>query len=222
MTTCLGRELLERPVSGDEIERLSFERIEGLGVRQNLTDAEWLVARRLVHTTGDGSVARSLVFAAGWEAAATAALRAGEAVYCDAAMAKAGISRARLARATSRVPEIVCEVAAPDVAAAARESGVPRSVHAVRKAAAAMGTGGIWLFGNAPTGLMELVRLHREEGFRPSFVAALPVGFVHVTESKTEFMETGLPGLALRGSRGGSPLAVACLAALCALAEVRP
>jgi len=67
---------------------------------------------------------------------------------------------------------------------------------------------------------MELVRLWTEEGYRPSLVAALPVGFVHVVESKEEFLGTGLPGIALRGSRGGSPLAVACLHALCSLAEV--
>ena len=222
MNACLGRELLEHPVSGEEIERRSFERIDAMGLRRDLSEEEWTVARRMVHTTGDGGVVRALRFQGDWLGSAVGALRSGEAIYCDASMARSGISRVRLERAAGRVPEIVCEVASPDVAAAAREGGVPRSVFGVRKAARAMGGGGIWLFGNAPTALMELVRLHREEAYRPSFVAALPVGFVHVVESKMEFLETGIPGIAILGSRGGSPLSVACLHAICSLAEAAP
>jgi len=63
------------------------------------------------------------------------------------------------------------------------------------------------------------MRLHLEEGYRPSLVVAMPVGFVHVTESKEEFLSTGLPGLAVVGRRGGSPLTVAALHALCTLKE---
>lgn len=219
MDVTLGRLLLDTPVSGEEIERRSFEEIEREGVRGTLTDEEWIVARRLIHTTGDPSVVRGLRFRGDWSRAAQEALEAGEPVYCDASMARSGISRARLARATTRVPDLLCEVGDPDVAARARESGLPRSVWATRQAAEAIGSGGIWLFGNAPTGLMELVRLHREEGFLPSLVVAMPVGFVHVVESKSEFLGTGLPGIALAGRRGGSPLVVAALHALCSLAE---
>lgn len=216
---CLGRRLLENPVSGEEIERRSFAEIDRQGVRGDLDHASWTVARRLVHTSGDPGLVRALRFSGAWREAASRALRAGESVYCDASMARSGISRARLRRATGGEPEILCEVAAPEVAEAARATGLPRSVWAVRKAAERVGSGGIWMFGNAPTGLMELMRLHFEEGFRPSLVVAMPVGFVHVVESKTEFLETGLPGVAVEGRRGGSPLVVACLHALCTLVE---
>jgi precorrin-8X/cobalt-precorrin-8 methylmutase len=222
MTTSLGRSLIENPVSGDEIERMSFACIEREGVRGAMGDAEWVVARRLIHTSGDPGLVRALRFAPGWMDAAMGALRARESVYCDASMARAGISRARLRRATDGEPDILCEVADPEVAAQASGSGLPRSVWAVRKAAERIGEGGIWLFGNAPTGLMELVRLHLEDGFRPSLVVAMPVGFVHVVESKDEFLGTGLPGIALAGRRGGSPLVVAVLHALCSLLEENP
>lgn len=219
MTTALGRTLLDNPVSGDEIERLSFEQIEREGVRRSMGDEEWTVARRLIHTSGDPGLVRTLRFVPGWREAAMDALRDLEPVYCDASMARAGISRARLLRATGGEPSIHCEIGDAEVAAQAKASGLPRSVWAVRKAAAAIGSGGVWLFGNAPTGLMELMRLHLEEGYRPSLVVAMPVGFVHVVESKQEFLGTGLPGIALAGRRGGSPLVVATIHALCTLLE---
>lgn len=222
MTISLGRALIERPVSGDEIERMSFDRIEREGVRGAMTDDEWVVARRLIHTSGDPGLVRALRFSPNWLEAGLGALRAREPVYCDASMARAGISKARLRRATGGEPAVLCEVADPDVAARAAESGLPRSVWAVRKAAQEIGDGGIWMFGNAPTGLMELVRLHLEDGFRPSLVVAMPVGFVHVVESKQEFLDTRLPGIALAGRRGGSPLVVAILHALCSLLEGNP
>jgi precorrin isomerase len=219
MTTTLGRTLLDHPVSGEEIERRSFEQIELEGVRGSLTHEEWIVARRLIHTSGDPGLVRALRFTPGWMDAAMEALRNSESVYCDASMARSGISRARVHRATGGEPTIHCEVGDAEVAEQAKCSGLPRSVWAVRKAVRSMGEGGIWLFGNAPTGLMELVRMHVEDGFRPSLVVAMPVGFVHVVESKEEFMATGLPGIALAGRRGGSPLVVAAFHALCTLLE---
>jgi len=219
MATCLGRQLMDKPISGEEIERMSFAAIDREDVREKLPELEWKVARRIVHACGDPSVVRALRFAPGWLEAARAALNAGEPIFCDASMARAGLSKARFQRATGRLPEIHCEIANPEVAAQAAASGLPRSVWGVRKAADAMGSGGIWLFGNAPTALMELMRMHLEDGFRPSLVIAMPVGFVHVVESKQEFLDTGLPGIAVAGRRGGTPLAVATLHALLGLLE---
>jgi precorrin-8X/cobalt-precorrin-8 methylmutase len=49
--------------------------------------------------------------------------------------------------------------------------------------------GAIVGIGNAPTALIELVRLIREEGVRPALVVGFPVGFVSAAESKA-LMET--------------------------------
>lgn len=222
MTTCMGRRLLEMPVSGEEIERRSFEAIEAEKIRGALDDAEWVVARRMVHACGDPSLVRAVRFSGDWLEAARTALHAGESICVDASMARAGLSKVRLSRAcvSGEAPEIVCGIADPDVAAHAKVTGLPRSVWAVRKAAERLGGGGIWLFGNAPTALMELVRLHVEEGYRPSLVLAMPVGFVHVVESKAEFLESGIPGISVAGRRGGTPLVVAALHAICGLVEV--
>jgi hypothetical protein len=60
-----------------------------------------------------------------------------------------------------------------------------------------------------------------EEGIRPSLVIAVPVGFVHVIESKQELMSLGVPYITVVGRRGGSPLAVSVVHALCSLASKR-
>jgi precorrin isomerase len=57
-----------------------------------------------------------------------------------------------------------------------------------------------------------------EAGIRPALVVAMPVGFVHVVESKDEVMTLDVPYIALAGRRGGSPLAVSVVHALCGLA----
>ncbi|HMA92406.1 MAG TPA: precorrin-8X methylmutase, partial [Polyangiaceae bacterium] len=53
----------------------------------------------------------------------------------------------------------------------------------------------------------------------PALVIAMPVGFVHVTESKEETAELDVPQIVIRGRRGGSPLAVATVHALTSLVE---
>ena len=53
--------------------------------------------------------------------------------------------------------------------------------------------------------------------YDPALVIAMPVGFVHVSESKRELMGLPLPWIATEGRRGGSTLAVAAIHALCEL-----
>ena len=74
--------------------------------------------------------------------------------------------------------------------------------------------------GNAPTALLELIRLVREEGARPALIVGMPVGFVSAAESK-ELLEAvaEVPWISITGRKGGSTLVVAAIHALLALAE---
>jgi precorrin isomerase len=103
----------------------------------------------------------------------------------------------------------------------AHQSGLPRSVFAARKATGIL-HGGTAVFGNAPAALLELNRMILEEDIRPALVIAMPVGFVHVTESKDEIMSLDIPYITLAGRRGGSAIAVSVIHALCSLAELQP
>jgi precorrin-8X/cobalt-precorrin-8 methylmutase len=78
---------------------------------------------------------------------------------------------------------------------------------------------GIFLIGNAPTALFELLELVRSGVARPSLVVGVPVGFVGAAESKEALLASDLPFITCRGRKGGSAIAAAILNALMILAE---
>lgn len=214
---------LAQPLSGAEIEARSLALIDALCPDHGLDAAAWAVARRLVHTSGDPAIVADLRFGSGWLDAGRAALAAGAPILCDARMVQAGISLARLRRVNPAYGpgHLHCRVDDAAVAAQASQQGLPRALFAMR-ALRPLLPGAICCLGNAPVGLMELSRLIAVEGLRPALVIAMPVGFVHVVESKEELMTLGVPYIAIRGRRGGSPCAVAALHALCQLCEAAP
>jgi precorrin isomerase len=217
-TRPLVYDLYAQPLSGAEIEHRSFAAIDAEADRSAFSDAQWQVVRRLIHTSADFSLAGQTHFSDDAFSSCIAALERGATLYADSNMIRSGLSVARLQQiypAYERA-SILCHVADADVASQAKNSGLPRSLFAVRKAAPHL-DGGIILIGNAPVALLELNRLILEEGVRPALVIGMPVGFVHVQESKEELKNTGVPYIVINGRRGGSPLAVACLHALCAL-----
>ncbi len=196
------------------IEARSFAIIDEEAGGHGFPPAEWQVVRRIVHTTADFDFLRTTIFSPGAVAAGRQALRQGQAVCCDTNMVLAGVNKTRLAAFGSAIR---CHVADADVAAAAKAAGVTRSTLAVRKGVAA--GSGIFLIGNAPTALFELLRLAREEGVRPALIVGVPVGFVGAAESKEALLASGLPFIACRGRKGGSAIAAAILNALLLLAE---
>lgn len=221
-TKALIHDLYKRPMSGEEIEARSFEIIDREARSEMFSSEQWEVVRRMLHTTADYGLIDDIRFSPDALDAAVSALGRGRPIFADSNMIRSGISQARLRRVNPAYgPEsVVCYVADPEVAHEARSTGLPRSVFAVRKALSVL-DGGIALFGNAPVALLELNRLIIEGILRPAVVIAMPVGFVHVVESKEELMSLGLPYVALEGRRGGSPLAVSALHAMCSVALAR-
>lgn len=218
--TALIHRLLQNPLSGPEIEARSFAIIDQeIPSRNGFSPTAWEIVRRMIHTCADPSLAAAVKFSADAIASGTEALRRGRTIYADSNMIRAGLSLARLRSASAGYgPErIVCHVADTDVAKQAEASRLPRSLYAIRKAKALL-AGGIAVFGNAPVALLELNRMVLEENIRPALVIAMPVGFVHVVESKQELMSLGVPFIAIEGRRGGSTLAVSVAHALCTLA----
>ena len=203
----------------EEIESESFRIIEAEMGPHPWSPAEWPVVRRVIHTSADFEFARTLFFSPDAVARGVAALRAGRGIVTDTTMALSGIAKPRLKRfgiATS------CFVADPDVAHLAQAEGITRSVAAMRKALANPGNG-IFVIGNAPTALFELLRLVQEDGMRPDLVIGLPVGFVGAAESKEQLLITApgfdIPFITNRGRKGGSTIAAAVVNALLIMAE---
>ena len=88
--------------------------------------------------------------------------------------------------------------------------GLTRSAHAIRLAYEQVGPGALWVIGNAPTALEELLTLDAA----PALVIGLPVGFVGAVESKAALRESGLPAVSNVSEKGGSAVAAAALNAL--------
>ena len=202
----------------EEIEAESFRIIDREAGAHGWSAQEWPIVRRAVHTSADFDYVRDLVIAPAAISRGLAALRRGRTIVTDTRMAMAGISAARLEPFSI---EVRCLVDDPLIARSAQRLGVTRSLLAMRTAVQAEDAG-IFVIGNAPTALFELLRLVRDEGVRPDLIVALPVGFVGAAESKADLLATAseyqLPFITNRGRKGGSNVAAAVVNALLILA----
>ena len=133
-------------------------------------------------------------------------------------MARMGIRSRDLERFGGRV---VCRMDDPATHAAARSAGTTRAAVAVAAAADEM-EGGIYVVGNAPTALLQLIELVRAGRARPALVVGLPVGFVNAAESKAALAELDHPHITNHGRKGGSNVAAAVVNALILLAQETP
>lgn len=197
-----------------EIEARSFAIIDREVGPHDFDARQWPVVRRIIHTTADFEFATATRFAPEALTRGGEALRQGAGILCDTNMVLAGVNKARLARFGN---SLACHVADPAVAATARAEGITRSIVATRKGVAQGRE--IYLIGNAPTALFELLRLAREGAVAPALVVGVPVGFVGAAESKEALLNSGLPYITCRGRKGGSAIAAAILNALLLLAE---
>ena len=171
--------------------------------------------RRAIHTSADFDYATSMYFSPNAIASGVAALKAGCGIVTDTTMVISGMSKERL---TPFGIKISCYVADPQVAKDAKAQLITRSILAMRRGGRDAGNG-IFVIGNAPTALFELIRLIREERLTPKLIVALPVGFVGAAESKEALRELAqsypaLPFITNSGRKGGSNVAAAVMNAL--------
>ena len=204
--------MLMRPES---IEQQSFtiirEELSFRGIR--IPEGCEAVTERVIHATADFDYADNLFFTSYAVQDAVASLRGGADIVTDTNMAKAGISVKGLSKLGGSV---ICHMAEPEIAAAAKRDGITRAAAAVRLRAR-IHDGAVYAVGNAPTALIELERQIRD-GVRPSLVIGVPVGFVNVVESKERILASctklGIPAIVALGRKGGSTVAAAVCNAL--------
>jgi precorrin-8X/cobalt-precorrin-8 methylmutase len=201
----------------EEIESESFRIIDDEAGAHGWGEPEWQIVRRAIHTSADFEYVNSLLFSEGVVEKAVAALRSGAGLVTDTNMALSGISKARLAPFGCTV---TCHVADSDVGALAKREGVTRSIIAMRKAITDLHNR-IFVIGNAPTALFELLRLTAEGKIQPVLIIGLPVGFVGAEESKNALAtaDLGIPFITNIGRKGGSNVAAAVVNALAILAR---
>lgn len=160
---------------------------------------------RVIHTTADFEYADTMRFSEGAVEKIKDALRSGAHIVTDTNMALCGVSKKTLEKFGGQVH---CFMADEDIARLAKERSVTRAYVSMEKAAR-LGTATVFAIGNAPTALLRLRELYDNEGFRPSAIIAVPVGFVNVVEAKELIMEMDVPCIVNVGRKGGSTVAAA-------------
>jgi len=206
--------------AGRRIEHESFAIIDREAGPRPYTPEQWAIVRRMIHATADFEFNGLTRFHPAAVTAGVAAILAGRPIVADVEMICVGLSRPRLAHFGVAPRQFIAD---DDVITQARAENGTRAVQAMRKAQRlGLLDGGLVAIGNAPTALLETVRLIHEEGVRPALVLGMPVGFVSAAESKAGLAGIDdIPWIVTDGRKGGSTLVVAALHALLALAEAR-
>lgn len=135
-------------------------------------------------------------------------------IITDVTMAASGIRKRTLERLGL---EVKCYLNDERVARMAAEKQITRTQAGIRLAVEEH-PDALFVFGNAPTALMELCALMRKQKAHPGGIIAAPVGFVHVCESKY-MVKTfqNVPKLIVEERKGGSNLAATLVNAILTL-----
>ena len=191
---------------GQDIMIRSFRTIEKELKNQDIPlDKKWALLHA-IHTTADFDMENVLrvddnAVSTLYEKLSSGAVRT---IITDVTMVASGIRKGALQRMGL---EVKCYLQDEKTVALAAEKGIPPPQAGIRIAVSEH-PDALFVFGNAPTALMELCDLIRKGKATPAGIIAAPVGFVHVQESKHMVKPfTSIPKLIVEGRKGGSNLA---------------
>ncbi len=166
------------------------------------------VLLRLIHSSGDLSLANDVRFSEGACLSGLQALAAGAAILTDTAMAAAAVAPMAGRTFGNAVHSVL------DWAPSQAPEGSTRAAAGMAEALQAY-PGAVVLIGSAPTALeLLLEQVAAGQSASPALVIGMPVGFVGVAESKRHLAQSPLPQIRLQGSRGGAGLVGAAVNAL--------
>ena len=198
---------------GQDIMIRSFRTIASQLAHPDLPlDHKWALLHA-IHTTADFEMEQLLHTDEGAVATLYEACCQGRVkhIITDVTMAASGIRKGALQRLGI---EVKCYLSDPRVAEMASQQNITRTQAGTRLAVEEH-PDALYVFGNAPTALMELAKLIHQGKAHPAGIVAAPVGFVHVEESKQMVKPFGnIPKLIVEGRKGGSNLAATLVNAI--------
>lgn len=206
--------------AGQKIEHDSFSIVDAEAGEHNYGPEQWPLVRRMIHATADFEFNGLTEFHDDAIEAGVQAILAGNPIVSDVEMICVGVSKPRLAHFGVSLHQFISDA---DVISDAKAQGTTRAVQAMRKAhRQGLLEHAIVAVGNAPTALLEVLRMIDEDGLRPALIVGMPVGFVSAEESKDATAENPVtPWVITRGRKGGSTLVVSAIHAMLAVAEAR-
>jgi len=197
---------------GQSIEDKSMEIIESEIGSHPYSKDEWPIVRRVIHATADFDFARQnmIVFHKDAISSGINALKNGCNIIVDVNGVIGGFNKENLKEFGNKA---ICSISDPNIVEQAKKLNKTRAQTSMQMAASEM-NGGVVAIGNAPTALVEVIQMIRENVTRPSLVIGIPVGFVCAVESKEELQTIDIPYITNKGRKGGSPCASAIVNAL--------
>ncbi len=193
-----------------EIENKSMDIIDEVMGDTDFSDEEIIIAKRMIHTTGDFEYRKIIDFKADFINIAKEEISKGITIYTDTKMVYAGINKKALQGANCKLKYFIDDERAYSLS---KQLGRTRSSCAIDLAVEE----GIDVFviGNAPTALFRILELVREGKVNPKFIVGVPVGFVGAAESKEYLREfDDIPSISTIGNKGGSNVAASIINAL--------
>ena len=197
---------------GQSIEDESMEIIEREIGSHTYSDMEWPIVRRIIHATADFDFAgkNKIVLHKDAIKSGTSALKNGCSIITDVNGVIGGLNKQNPKDFGN---DIICNISDPGLAERAKQVNKTRAQMSMRVAASKM-NGGIVVIGNAPTALLEVIKMIRVWALKPALVIGIPVGFVSAAESKEELQTIDVPFITNVGRKGGSSCAASIVNAL--------
>lgn len=198
------------------IENKSMDIIDEVMGDTNFSSEEKIIAKRMIHTTGDFDYRKIIVFQNDFIKEAKKAILEGGTIYTDSKMASTGINKPALKKTNC---ELKCFIDDERVFELSKQLETTRSACSIDLAVEE----GIDMFviGNAPTSLFRLLELVKLGKVNPKFVVGVPVGFVGAADSKEYLREFHIPSISTIGTKGGSNVAASVINALLYMAVGR-
>ena len=197
---------------GQSIEDESMRIIEDEIGTHPYNEQEWPIVRRVIHSTADFDFARDnkIIFHKDAVRSGLTGLKNGCSVIVDV---NGIIGLMNKQNPKDFGNSVICNISEPSLMEEAKNQGKTRAEMSMRVAKEDM-NGGIVIIGNAPTALLEVMKMIREGITKPALVIGIPVGFVSAVESKEELAQMDIPFITNQGRKGGSPCASAIVNAL--------
>ena len=197
---------------GQSIEDESMKIIEREVGSNPYNDMEWPIVRRVIHATADFDFAgkNKIIFHKDAITSGISALKNGCSIITDVNGVIGGLNKQNPKDFGNN---IICNISDSSLAERAKQENKTRAQMSMRVAALEM-DGGIVVIGNAPTALLEVIKMIREGITKPALVIGIPVGFVSAAESKEELQTVSVPFITNIGRKGGSSCAASIVNAL--------
>ncbi len=197
---------------GQSIEDESMMIIDNEIGTHPYNEQEWPIVRRVIHSTADFDFAREnkIIFHKDAIQSGLDALKNGCSIVVDV---NGIIGLMNKQNHKDFANNVICNISEPSLIEEAKKEGKTRAEMSMRVAKEDI-NGGLVVIGNAPTALLEVMKMINEGITKPALVIGIPVGFVSAVESKEELERMNIPFITNQGRKGGSPCASAIVNAL--------